>query len=140
MAGYQKNPFPYMLKSFGYLMTSLFEGFPNALVEAMVCGCPIIAGDCKSGPREILFKNRALDKCIVGVEEADYGLIIPNITSKENWNPNVIEEFDRQLAEAIILLSTNEELHQRYREKGKLRVEEFNYEICKNKYIKAIEG
>ncbi len=37
-----------------YVTTSLFEGFPNALLEALAYGLPAVAVDCETGPRDIL--------------------------------------------------------------------------------------
>lgn len=37
-----------------YALTSLFEGFPNALLEALAYGVPSVAVDCETGPREII--------------------------------------------------------------------------------------
>ncbi|MCT7650812.1 glycosyltransferase [Aliarcobacter butzleri] len=52
--GNVKNPFYYLSRSNLFVMTSETEGFPNVLIEAMVCGLPVISSDCKSGPKEIL--------------------------------------------------------------------------------------
>ncbi len=37
-----------------YLMTSRSEGFPLVLIEAMGCGLPVVAFDCKDGPRDVV--------------------------------------------------------------------------------------
>lgn len=55
--GMIKNPFKYVRKMGVYLSLSESEGFPNALIESMICNAIPIHSDCKTGPKEILCDN-----------------------------------------------------------------------------------
>jgi glycosyltransferase involved in cell wall biosynthesis len=54
LIGYKKNPFKYIKQSEIFLLTSIFEGSPNVLIEAQCLKKYIISTDCPTGPREIL--------------------------------------------------------------------------------------
>lgn len=54
LLGFQNNPFIWMKGAAAFLMASRLEGFPNALVEAMSLGLPVVSTACPYGPREII--------------------------------------------------------------------------------------
>jgi glycosyltransferase involved in cell wall biosynthesis len=52
--GFAKNPFSFMALSDVFVLSSKWEGLPNALIQAVALGMRIVATDCPSGPQEIL--------------------------------------------------------------------------------------
>lgn len=54
LPGFVSSPFPYMSKASVFVLSSLWEGLPAVLIEALACGAPVVSTDCKSGPSEIL--------------------------------------------------------------------------------------
>lgn len=54
MPGFEYNPYKYMSKASVFVLTSMYEGLANVLVEALACGISVISTDCRSGPSEIL--------------------------------------------------------------------------------------
>ncbi len=52
--GFQKNPYAWMARANLLVLTSDREGLPNVLIEALLCGTPVVSTDCPSGPAEVL--------------------------------------------------------------------------------------
>ncbi len=56
--GEVSNPYKYMSRSHLFVLSSLYEGLGNVLVEALALKLPIVSTDCPSGPAEILENGR----------------------------------------------------------------------------------
>ena len=139
LTGRVSNPYKYMGNSMVYVLTSLFEGFPNSLVEAMACGCAVIAPDCKTGPREILYKEPDLREKCGEITVADYGILIPAFNEKEEWDFKNMAKNDILLANAMIKLYSCPGLLEELQAKAIIRSHDFSFEQCKEAYCSMIE-
>ena len=54
LKGFVENPFVYLKNSNVFVLSSLWEGFGNVVVESLALGTQVVSTDCDSGPREIL--------------------------------------------------------------------------------------
>lgn len=121
------NPYKYLTRADIFVSASESEGFPNVLVESMICQTPIVSSDCTSGPREILAPGTDVNIQLKDdVELAEYGILFP------------VGSLD-SLYTAIDLLLNDVVLKEKYITKAKKRAEDFSVEKIVKQYKKVLE-
>ncbi|MEP2279118.1 glycosyltransferase [Maribacter sp.] len=56
LLGFRGNPYKYIAKATIFISSSRFEGFPNVVLESLICDVPVIANAYKGGINEIIDK------------------------------------------------------------------------------------
>lgn len=54
LIGFKMNPYQYMAQADIFISSSRFEGFPNVVLESLVCNTPVLANDYLGGINEII--------------------------------------------------------------------------------------
>jgi glycosyltransferase involved in cell wall biosynthesis len=109
IAGFKQNPFPYMKNADVFVLSSVWEGFGNVLVEAMACGTPVVSMDCPSGPAEILENGKYGPLVPPGDSEALVYAILDTLDSpidsellKERANDFEVEKISSEYEEFVL--------------------------------------
>ncbi len=129
--GVQKNPFCYVSRASLYIMTSITEGFPNSLIEAMAAGVPAMSVNCKTGPAEIFMEDYREAADQHRVCHGKYGILLPVLNPEKNLDASVVEEEERIMAEEAVKVLSDARLLEKGRENALARSREFSVERYK---------
>ena len=111
---FQKNPYKFLKKSNLFILTSLYEGLPNVLLEAMVLKKFIISSNCPTGPKEILLNGKLGSLFKVG----DY----------------------KKLTSAILDFSKNKKKYQKSIKLAYKNLDRFDYKLNCKQYLMLIKA
>lgn len=121
-AGFCENPFKYIYNSDVFVLPSLYEGQPNALIEALICGCPIVSTDCNYGPREIL-------------DNGKYGVLTKRLDVSSHLSPQCeLSNAETDMYDKILSLLRNETERIKYRNLSTERICLFEKDMIINEY------
>uniref|UniRef100_A0A7V5XFQ8 Glycosyltransferase n=1 Tax=Thermodesulfobacterium geofontis TaxID=1295609 RepID=A0A7V5XFQ8_9BACT len=136
--GFHKNPFKFMARAKLFIFPSLWEGFGNAVVEAMACGVPVVSSDCRSGPREILAPDTDFSYQTEKPEFAEYGVLMPVFEVKFKSADEPLEEKELMWVEVINKMLEDESLRGIYSERAKQRADDFGLEKIVEEWIEVL--
>lgn len=139
--GHVSNPYKYLRCTDVFVLPSLYEGFPNALAEAVCMGLPCIATDFRTGARELLAPDMdLLGEEIRCVTEVQYGILTPVCSGKYyKGMQEPLELAEDLLADAVCNLIRDADKQVLYQEKSKRRGENLKIEAIISKWIGVIE-
>jgi glycosyltransferase involved in cell wall biosynthesis len=94
LLGFVENPYSYMANAQVFVLSSIWEGLGNVLIEAMALGTPVVSSDCESGPAEILANGKYGHLVSVG-DSQEMAAAILKVLSGDTRNTNAawLEQF-----------------------------------------------
>lgn len=136
--GVQKNPFAYLKQASLFVMTSVSEGFPNSLVEAMAVGLPAMSVNCKTGPAEIFLDDYRKGGDGHTVIEGEYGVLLPVIHPEKNLDASVMEKEEEIMAEQMVRVLTEPEKLAERKAASLKRAEDFSVQAYTDSLLRMI--
>lgn len=138
LIGYSSNPFKYVAKSNVYALSSISEGFPNALIEAMVCKTAVVSTACRTGPCEILYDEYKSYEPQIW-EKADNGIITPVFDGIPDFDYTNKSEVHEIYADALAAMILDDEMRTEYEKRGYERAYKNDESVISDKYFDLIE-
>lgn len=140
LGGFLDNPFSIVNKSDIFVLSSLREGMPYTLVEALMCEKPCIVTDFKCGSREVLNIDEEVkipkNQFMVG----EYGILTPICSGNRYSGSDILEKSEELLADSIIYLLNNPKIGEKLVENNSHRLQMFSISEMKRKWINVIEN
>jgi len=93
VAGFRRNPYPWIARAELLVLCSDHEGMPNVLLEALACGTRIVSTDCPSGPREVMEGDLARYLVPCGDADALGGAMRSALFAPRPQAPDVLARF-----------------------------------------------
>ncbi len=131
IVSYTKNPFKYMVRAKALILSSHYEGLPNAVLEAMTLGCPVIAVDCLAGPRELLKGEVDYEKTLRKLEVCSRGILVCDDKSEDDGTT-------RYMMAAMEMLYSSEHLVSTFRRNELKYMEQYTNQEILNAWLRVI--
>ncbi len=89
--GQVANPFPLLCQAELFVLPSLYEGLPNALLEAMSCEVPSLVSDCPGGIQEATDHGKLCRLVPIGDAIAISQAIRERFDAPKSWQSKLVE-------------------------------------------------
>lgn len=116
ITGHSSNPFPLMARSAAFIFPSTWEGFPNAVLEAMAAGLPVVSTACQTGPSEILQADK------------NYGILMPPFTRSFQAEPQAVDDIYQSWVNALLPILADDATREKWQQLSLQRAAFFSTE------------
>jgi len=97
MPGFVDNPVSYLKNAQLYVLSSRFEGLPNALIQALCTGIPVVSTRCETGPVDLL-KENVFGRLVDVADVEDMSIAISESLLSEKFDCERQKHFSEQFA------------------------------------------
>ncbi len=139
MPGFIKAPHRYIKKCDMFVLTSVYEGLGNVLLEASAMGIPVISTDCNAGPREILAPNSDFSVSSTQMELVEYGILVPVDYKKNIDSIEELSKEESELVKAMLLILRDKEKKEFYSKRSLENAARFEKKHIISEWMECIE-